>query len=205
MNRPPNPNSHSSGKDSDRLVLAKLTSSGLLAMTKQGRHRYYRLAGPAIARLIEQIMIVAGDDPAHPPLRGPQQSDMRTARTCYDHIAGRLGVGLADALLARKHVILAADGGEVTAPGLRFLRRLGVEPETVPGRRPFCRACLDWTERRPHLAGKIGTALAAGFLQRGWIVRRRGSRASSSASAIPSTTAGARSGCRCRSASGWRL
>lgn len=156
--------------------LAKLTDSGLLTVTKQGRHRYYRLAGPAVARLIEQIMIVAGDDPRHPPMRGPRQGEMRIARTCYDHIAGRLGVGIADALLKRRHIVLSDDGGKVTDAGLRFFAELGVEPDAVPGRRPFCRAGLDWTERRPHLAGKVGTAMATRFLERRWIAQRRDSR-----------------------------
>jgi DNA-binding transcriptional ArsR family regulator len=157
--------------------LAKLTASGLLAVAQQGRHRYYRLATPQVARMIEQIMVVAGDPPLRVPMHGPRQDAIRTARTCYDHIAGRLGVGLADALLARRHIVLTADGGELTAAGARFLGRLGVEPATVPGRRPFCRSCLDWTERRPHLAGKLGTALATHFFARHWLERQRGSRA----------------------------
>jgi DNA-binding transcriptional ArsR family regulator len=157
--------------------LAKLTASGLLAVTKQGRHRYYRLATPHVARMIEHIMVVAGDKPARIPMHGARQEAVRTARTCYDHLAGRLGVGIADVLLARKYLVLAADGGEVTRAGVRFLDKLGVEPEAVSGRRPFCRTCLDWTERRPHLAGKLGTALAARFFERRWLERQAGSRA----------------------------
>jgi DNA-binding transcriptional ArsR family regulator len=157
--------------------LAKLTQSGLLAVTKQGRHRYYRLATPDVARMIEHVMVVASDKPARVPMHGPRQEAIRTARTCYDHLAGRLGVGITDALLARNYLVLSADGGEVTRAGGRFLKTLGVEPDVVPGRRPFCRACLDWTERRPHLAGKVGTALAGQFFERGWLERQNGSRA----------------------------
>jgi DNA-binding transcriptional ArsR family regulator len=157
--------------------LAKLTASGLLAVARQGRHRYYRLATPHVARMLEHIMLVAGDQPKRVPMHGPRQAAIRDARTCYDHIAGRLGVGIADTLLARRHIMLTADGGVVTKAGLRFFATLGIEPDAVPGRRPFCRACLDWTERRPHLAGKVGTALASRFFERRWLERQRGNRA----------------------------
>ena len=157
--------------------LAKLTASGLLAVEKQGRHRYYRLATGDVARMIEQIMIVAGDPAPRMPRIGPAQHALMDARTCYDHIAGRLGVGLADTLQKRRHVRLGEDGGEVTKAGERFLANLDVDPGAVPGQRPYCRACLDWTERRPHIAGKLGTAMAGQFLLRKWIERQRDSRA----------------------------
>lgn len=157
--------------------LAKLTASGLLTVEKQGRHRYYRLATEDVARMIEQIMIVAGDPAPRMPRIGPAHHALMDARTCYDHIAGRLGVGLADTLMKRRHVVLGEDGGEVTKAGERFLGELGIDPGTVPGQRPYCRACLDWTERRPHIAGKLGTAMAKQFLARKWVERQRDSRA----------------------------
>jgi hypothetical protein len=100
---------------------------------------------------------------------------LRTARTCYDHLAGRLGVALADSLTQAGHVALTHDGGEVTDQGHRFLRDFGAEP--VVGKRVFCRPCLDWSERRPHIAGRLGAALATRCLDLDWIARQRDSRA----------------------------
>ncbi|MEA2788542.1 MAG: hypothetical protein QOG73_948, partial [Acetobacteraceae bacterium] len=99
----------------------------------------------------------------------------RTARTCYDHLAGRLGVALADSLTGAGHVALSHDGGEVTDQGLHFLRDFGAEP--APGKPIFCRPCLDWSERRPHIAGRLGAALATRCMELGWIERQRDSRA----------------------------
>jgi hypothetical protein len=100
------------------------------------------------------------------------------ARTCYDHLAGRLGVAIADALVARDAVMLSDDGGEVTAAGAAFLAEgLGIDLAAMSRRRAFCRPCLDWSERRPHLAGAIGAALAESCFARGWIERIGDSRA----------------------------
>ncbi|MBV8614783.1 MAG: hypothetical protein JOY66_13605 [Acetobacteraceae bacterium] len=103
---------------------------------------------------------------------------MRAARTCYDHLAGRLGVAIADSLVKQGRVVLSADGGEVTEAGHAFLRDLGADPARggAPGR-VFCRTCLDWSERRPHLAGRLGAALCARCLELGWIARQRDTRA----------------------------
>jgi DNA-binding transcriptional ArsR family regulator len=152
--------------------LGKLTEAGLLSMEKQGRHRYFRLAGPAVGQMLESIMAVNGPEPPR-TWRGGEA--LRTARTCYDHLAGRLGVALADSLLAAGHLALSADGGEVTASGVAFLRDFGAEP--VPGKRVFCRPCLEWSERRPHLAGRVGAALACRCFELGWVVRQRDTRA----------------------------
>jgi DNA-binding transcriptional ArsR family regulator len=154
--------------------LGKLTDGGLLAAEKQGRHRYYRLASPLVGQMLEGVMAVAGPEPARPTTwRGGEA--LRTARTCYDHLAGRLGVALADALTDRGHVALGADGGEVTEQGALFLDAFGASP--TPGRRVFCRPCLDWSERRPHLAGRVGAALACRCFELGWISRQRDTRA----------------------------
>lgn len=158
--------------------LAKLADSGLLAVEKQGRHRYYRLASPDIAHAMEALMAIAAAGPKrHRPV-GPKDEALRAARTCYDHLAGRLGIALADALCARGHVILADGGGVVTGAGRRFLDDLGIDlgPDG-PGRRPLCRTCLDWSERRPHLAGRLGAKLLDRALELGWILRSSDSRA----------------------------
>ena len=158
--------------------LAKLREANLLALTKQGRHSYFRLSSPKIARMIESIMVVAADGPQRYRPRWNGDDQLRTARTCYDHIAGRLGVALADALTHRKHVVLTDDGGMVTRAGEKFLAGFGISLQDArEGRRTFCRPCLDWSERRPHLAGALGAALADRCFDLGWIARIRYSRA----------------------------
>ena len=103
---------------------------------------------------------------------------MCAARTCYDHIAGRLGVGMADALVERGQIVLAEDGGEITEPGAAFFSGFGVELAVKPrSHRAFCRPCLDWSERRSHIAGIVGAALCKRCLELGWIERRRDTRA----------------------------
>jgi DNA-binding transcriptional ArsR family regulator len=156
--------------------LAKLTQAHLLDVLKQGRHRYFRIATPQVAQMLESIMAVALQTP--PRHRPASRADdaMRLARTCYDHIAGRLGVGLADTLCGRGHVVLAEDGGEVTPQGHEFFDRFGVTL-VKNRRRIFCRACVDWTERRPHLGGAIGAALANRCFDLGWVKRMREGRA----------------------------
>lgn len=157
--------------------LGKLTDAGLLAVARQGRHRYYRLASPLVGQMVEGILAVAGATaPAERRWRGGEA--LRTARTCYDHIAGRLGVAIADSLVGDGRVVLTADGGEVTDSGHAFLRDLGADP-AGGGRsaRVFCRPCLDWSERRPHIAGRLGAVLCARCLELGWITRQRDTRA----------------------------
>jgi DNA-binding transcriptional ArsR family regulator len=158
--------------------LAKLTQAHLIAMEKQGRHRYFRLASPRVAETLESVLSLAPDGPPRHRPMSRVDATMRTARTCYDHIAGRLGVGLADCLVARGFVVLDADAGEVTPAGFGFLQKLGADLN--PGsnsRRVFCRPCLDWTERRHHLAGHVGAALARHCMEADWVRRRRDSRA----------------------------
>jgi DNA-binding transcriptional ArsR family regulator len=158
--------------------LAKLTEARLLVPQKQGRHRYYRLATPAVGRMIEGIVAVAVDGPPRHSPPGKFDAALRNARTCYDHFAGRLGVGLADALVARGHVMLGDDGGEVTESGVDFLSGFGIDLAAARQRkRAFCRPCLDWTERRPHLAGAVGAALASRCFDMRWFERMRDSRA----------------------------
>jgi DNA-binding transcriptional ArsR family regulator len=165
--------------------LARMTAVGLLRVEKQGRHRYHRLASPAVAQMMETIMQVASDlEPPRPRLSvGPRDAALRAARTCYDHLAGRLGVALADALVARGYAELVGDCGELTDTGIAFLDRIGIDIAPLsarPGKRSgrvLCRPCLDWSERRPHLAGAVGAALCVHSLTKGWIRRIDGTRA----------------------------
>jgi DNA-binding transcriptional ArsR family regulator len=159
--------------------LARLAAAGLLAVERQGRHRYHRLASPAVARALEGLMALAAATPAPPrQLRtGPRDAALREARTCYDHLAGRLAVAIADAMVARGQIELEPDGGSVTESGATFLRNLGVAPRQAASRRLFCRPCLDWSERRPHLAGTLGAALCTRCLELGWLRRVPGGRA----------------------------
>jgi DNA-binding transcriptional ArsR family regulator len=162
--------------------LARMAGAGLLEVEKQGRHRYHRLASAAVAQMIESIMQVAsGRDSTRPQLVvGPRHEALRAARTCYDHLAGRLGVALADALVGHSHVELASDGGLVTDSGAEFFSRIDIDLDaltTCCGRRLLCRPCLDWSERRLHIAGTIGAALCAHSFGRGWIRRINGTRA----------------------------
>lgn len=165
--------------------LARLTEGGLVQVETSGRHRYFRLAGPAVAEAIEALARLA---PAH-PVRSLRESThaaaIRSARTCYDHLAGRLGVSLLDALISDGLVgveaIAGADADPVLGAGraLRFhltpcgrerLDDLGVLL-VQPTRRPFVRYCLDWSEQRPHLGGALGAAMLERFVVLGWTVR----------------------------------
>ncbi len=158
--------------------LSKLTQAELIALEKQGRHRYYRLASPEIAHAIEALMAVAATGPKrHRPV-GPRDEALRTARTCYDHIAGRLGVALARSLCEHGHIVLTDGAGLVTDKGRQFFFDFGIDLDTVTRRnRPLCRTCLDWSERRPHLAGQLGANLLNRSIGLGWVARVPNSRA----------------------------
>jgi DNA-binding transcriptional ArsR family regulator len=164
--------------------LGRMAAAGLVQVEKQGRHRYHRLASPAVARMMESIMQVAsGLDGMRPaPVTGPRDAALRAARTCYDHLAGRLGVALADGLVAGGHVELASDAGLVTGAGIALFDRLGIDVASLSAARGkrarvLCRPCLDWSERRYHIAGLVGAEICRCCLERGWIERKRDSRA----------------------------
>jgi DNA-binding transcriptional ArsR family regulator len=153
--------------------LAKLVKHELLTVQKRGPRRFYRLTTPLVAQMLEGIMTVAAAGP--PRFRPPSKIDaeMRRARTCYDHLAGELGVALTDSMTDRGHLVLDADAGELTAEGLAFLASLGIDLMSPTGsRRAFCRPCLDWSERRSHLAGRVGASIADLAFERDWIRRR---------------------------------
>jgi DNA-binding transcriptional ArsR family regulator len=157
--------------------LSKLVAARLLVVTRKRRFSYYRIASPLVAGMLESLKLVAAIEvpPRHQP-RSAADDALRFARSCYDHLAGRAGVAVTDALVAMGHILLTDDGGEVTASGERFLRTFGVDL-TSPTRRLFCQPCLDWSERRYHLKGLVGAAILRQLLQLGWLQRVSGSRA----------------------------
>jgi DNA-binding transcriptional ArsR family regulator len=159
--------------------LAKLVNARLVAVSKKQRFSYYRIASPLVARMLESIIAVAAIEvpPRHQP-RSAQDERLRFARTCYDHLAGRLGVAIADALIAKGCIVLEEDGGEVTDAGADVLRAFGTNlTPKARGRRIFCRPCLDWSERRYHVAGLVGAEICRRCLDLGWVARERDSRA----------------------------
>ncbi len=167
--------------------LGRLVDGGLLAVTAQGRHRYFRLATPAVARMIEDMMGVAGMAEAarcsRPVSCGPADRAMRHARRCYDHLAGEVSIRIADFLVASGYLEWTAETGAMTTSGIAFLQGLGIESgDLAPAapakrQRAFCRPCLDWSERRPHVAGAVGREMLRLFLDRHWVRQTSGSRA----------------------------
>jgi len=158
--------------------LAKLTEAGLLSVARSGRHRHFRLASPTVAEMIEGIAVVALQKrPRYRPLSREARA-LSAARICYDHLAGRLSVDLTDSFVARDYIALDDDTAEITAAGMRFLSEFGIElPTRRSTRRHFCRLCLDWTERRPHIAGAVGAALTKRCFDLGWMERMEHSQA----------------------------
>src|SRR5262245_2354669 len=159
--------------------LAKLVGARLIAVTKKRRFHYYCISSPLVAKMLEGMKAVAAIEvPSRYQPRSARDEALQYARTCYDHIAGRLGVAMADALAANGHIILNDDGGEVTDSGREMLTRFGAELTPISrGRRIFCRPCLDWSERRYHLAGHIGAEICRRCLELGWFKRERDTRA----------------------------
>lgn len=155
--------------------LARLLDAEIIAVEKQGRHRYYRLVSQEIAQALELLSVAATAGPRRYHRPGLRDDALRRARTCYDHIAGRLGLALADAMQAHEYVEIADGAAIMTPTGMVFLNDLGADIGN--SYRPLCRACLDWSERRYHLAGRVGAALLNHSLAMGWIERASGSRA----------------------------
>ncbi|MFG2476900.1 ArsR/SmtB family transcription factor [Streptomyces fagopyri] len=158
--------------------LDRLVAGGLLAEERQGRHRYVRLADSRVAQLVEDLAAQVAPGAAERPrsLReAGTGSAMARGRTCYDHLAGRLGITLTDAL-TRRGLLIQDTGFALTEPGLRWFDTAGIALNRT-GRRPLSRGCLDWTERRPHLAGTAGAALCHHALDAHWCVRIGSERA----------------------------
>jgi len=157
--------------------LSKLVDARLLAVEAQGRHRYFRLAAPDVAELLETLAGVASRVGALPLQPGPRDPALRKARVCYDHLAGELGVMVYDGLVARRMIRAVDDGWTVTSRGEESLAAMGLDMAALrEERRPLCRPCLDWSARRHHLAGALGAALLQRCLDAGWARRVRGSR-----------------------------
>lgn len=153
--------------------LAKLLDAGLLMVAVQGRHRYYRLADGEVAQLLEALMGVAFRTGA---LRA-REGALRKARVCYDHLAGTLGVQVFESLSQRGAFQASATGIDLSASGRQLFAQFGVDLDAVDSQRRLrCRACLDWSERRYHLAGALGAALLARFVALGWASQRAGTR-----------------------------
>jgi DNA-binding transcriptional ArsR family regulator len=160
--------------------LHRLIDGGLLVERRQGRHRYVQLTNPSVAYLIEDLS--ARLEPGQVPVRGLRgaaaDAALRRGRTCYDHLAGRLGVVVTDAMTGAG--LLDQTGGfALTAAGMAWLTGpVGLDPDALrPGRRPLVRGCLDWTERRQHLAGVAGGRLCEKFIAERWVVRIGSGRA----------------------------
>jgi DNA-binding transcriptional ArsR family regulator len=167
--------------------LSKLLDSGLIRVRRQGRHRYYGLASGAVAEALEGLLAIAPAKPVRSLRASRRGAAIREARTCYDHLAGRLGVSFTDAL-EQQGALEPIDGGwRLTSDGEVRVRALGVDLDDLRRlRRPLVRQCLDWTERRPHLAGALGAALARRMFELDWITRVPETRA------LAVTPAGAR-------------
>lgn len=154
--------------------LARLADAGLIAGERQGRHRYYRLTGADVAGVLEGLMVLAERTGAVRVRAGPKDAALRRARVCYDHLAGERGVALLDGLGARGWIEIAATP-RLTDAGRAALMALGVDLHALErARRPLCRACLDWSERRTHLGGALGAAVLRLVLERGWASRSEG-------------------------------
>jgi DNA-binding transcriptional ArsR family regulator len=157
--------------------LSKLVAARLLTVIRNRRFSYYRIASPLVATMLESMKVVAAIEV--PPRRQPRSANddaLRFARSCYDHLAGQIGVAVTDALIAMGHIVLTDEGGEVTSSGELFLAAFGVDlkPRT---RRMFCQPCLDWSERRYHLKGLVGARILERLLELGWLKSAPGSRA----------------------------
>ena len=154
--------------------LAKLDAAGLLKAEKQGRHRYFRLSGSDVGEVLEGLMGLAQRTGAVRVRTGPKDNALRTARVCYDHLAGEKGVAMLDAMLARG-LMEDADDLRLTREGRAFAAGFGIDVAALEGgRRPLCRSCLDWSERKSHLAGALGAAMLDEIVRRGWARREVG-------------------------------
>ena len=157
--------------------LAKLMEGGLLVVEKQGRHRYFRLAGSGVACAIESLMRLAAEAPQARVRMGPKDPQLRRARVCYDHLAGELGVALFNWLEATRLIAFQAGEMSVTRKGKRELRDFGIDIDALQlAKRPICKICLDWSERRSHLAGSLGAGLLARMFELKWARRIDGTR-----------------------------
>ena len=157
--------------------LAKLVNAGILTVTKQGRHRYYSFASTEAAHVMESIATILPPGPDLTIKFGPEPSGITYARTCYDHIAGRVGVALTESLVEHRLIDPSGEDYLVTDKGKDWFASLGLDVEEIRSqRRSFARQCLDWSERKPHLAGALGASLLQMMLKKNWARKMKMSR-----------------------------
>jgi DNA-binding transcriptional ArsR family regulator len=157
--------------------LAKLETGGFVTLEKQGRHRYFRLGSPDVAHALEGLMGLAAQVGHMRTRSGPRDPAMRHARVCYDHLAGELGVALMASLKSGRVVQVSQLDAALTRAGAKHLSEFGIDIAALESaRRPMCKVCLDWSERRHHLAGGLGAALLRRFMELGWARREKASR-----------------------------
>ena len=154
--------------------LGKLLEARFVVCEPRGRHRYFRLADADVAHALEALALVAERDGHEREWSHPQRRLLRTARCCYGHLAGRLGVALYDAMQRDKHLEPTAGGLELTASGWAFFEGLGMSPSQHNSQRRFAYPCLDWSERRDHLAGQLADEMYRHFTVKGWLHRSAG-------------------------------
>jgi DNA-binding transcriptional ArsR family regulator len=158
--------------------LSKLVEGRLVTVERRGRHRYYKLAGPEIGQALETLLAIAPQTPTLRQSLTDEQSAIRVARTCYDHLAGRLGVHLTLALVKKKVISPDDRHYAVTKKGEKWFAEFGIDIDRLKQtRRIFANQCFDWTERQPHLAGVLGAAILNRLFERRWIVRIKEDRA----------------------------
>ena len=157
--------------------LKKLEDAKLLRQRKQGRHRYFALADDDVGSVLEAMMGLAAKRGLLRTRTGPKNEALRKARICYNHLAGELGVRLYDGLIAKGYLVEQGEDIELTRDGEGFIEKFGIDMTALAkSRRPLCKSCLDWSSRRTHLAGSLGTAFLNQFYELGWASRQEGSR-----------------------------
>ncbi len=158
--------------------LSKLVEGNLLSVTKMGRHRYFRLSNKNVAQVLESLALIAPPARTHSLNDSLERKAIFRARTCYDHLAGELGVGLTQAFIDKGYIQCRGEAYEVTSAGRNWFNSLEIDCLLLQEkRRAFARICLDWSERKPHIAGALGAATLQRLFALKWIVRVRGSRA----------------------------
>lgn len=158
--------------------LAKLTAAQLVTKAREGRHHYYRMARPEVGLALEALAVVSPSASHTMPAVSDADRELRFARTCYDHLAGHFAVQIAEALVRKQLLNMDSREFRVTPNGELFLESLGIHVAALrEHRRAFARACIDWTERKYHLAGSVGAALLGTFCAEGWVTRQKATRA----------------------------
>lgn len=157
--------------------LSKLDEGGLLRPRKQGRHKYFSLTNDEVAHVLEGLMGLAAGSGHLRTRTGPKDAELRQARVCYNHLAGDMGTQMFDSLMAQGHLIIEQDELRLTPSGAAFAKTLRIDLDTLTGQKsPLCRECLDWSERRSHLAGSLGRALLSRFEELSWATRNQKTR-----------------------------